>query len=231
MSQLFDALLMAATGPATDGRAAGAGGAAAAASAPPAAALAAEPAAAAAAAAAIAAATAAATGAAAPAANGVLANGSAAAAAAAAAPAPGGGGAAVVTSGRQHAPPNRQRSRLFSALSYGDADSLQNALDAFRAEDEIVSGVLRWVNARAGGGGGGFDAWVRRSAAALHPAPLILPPTHPPARLPVRPQAGPRCQTAWAAWRAPSGGGSASRSAAPAARTCPSWTRGCWAAC
>lgn len=40
----------------------------------------------------------------------------------------------------QHALPARQRSRLWSALSYGDVDSLQNALDAFRAEDEIVSG-------------------------------------------------------------------------------------------
>lgn len=39
----------------------------------------------------------------------------------------GGGG-----SGRQHPAVGRQRSRLLSALSYGDVDSLQNALDAFR---------------------------------------------------------------------------------------------------
>ena len=31
-----------------------------------------------------------------------------------------------------HGQPHRQRSRLWSALSYGDVDSLQNALDAFR---------------------------------------------------------------------------------------------------
>jgi hypothetical protein len=31
-----------------------------------------------------------------------------------------------------HQLPSRQRSRLWSALSYGDVDSLQNALDAFR---------------------------------------------------------------------------------------------------
>ena len=31
-----------------------------------------------------------------------------------------------------HALPGRQKSRLWSALSYGDVDSLQNALDAFR---------------------------------------------------------------------------------------------------
>ena len=34
--------------------------------------------------------------------------------------------------GAQHQLPSRQRSRLWSALSYGDVDSLQNALDAFR---------------------------------------------------------------------------------------------------
>jgi hypothetical protein len=37
-----------------------------------------------------------------------------------------------------HQLPSRQRSRLWSALSYGDVDSLQNALDAFR-----VSAVVR----------------------------------------------------------------------------------------
>lgn len=38
-----------------------------------------------------------------------------------------------------HSLPQRQRSRLWSALSYGDVDSLQNALEAFRAEEEIAS--------------------------------------------------------------------------------------------
>lgn len=51
---------------------------------------------------------------------------SAAAAAAAA------GAATAVSRGAQHQLPSRQRSRLWSALSYGDVDSLQNALDAFR---------------------------------------------------------------------------------------------------
>jgi hypothetical protein len=40
---------------------------------------------------------------------------------------------AAVTAGRgSHQLPARQRSRLWSALSFGDMDSLQNALDAFR---------------------------------------------------------------------------------------------------
>mmetsp|Transcript_1796 Transcript_1796/g.3988 ORF Transcript_1796/g.3988 Transcript_1796/m.3988 type:complete len:813 (-) Transcript_1796:985-3423(-) len=38
-----------------------------------------------------------------------------------------------------HSAPQRNRSRLWSALSFGN-DSLQNALDAFRAEEEIASG-------------------------------------------------------------------------------------------
>lgn len=38
-----------------------------------------------------------------------------------------------------HPAPGRNRSRLWSAMSFGDMDSLQNALDAFKAEEEIAS--------------------------------------------------------------------------------------------
>lgn len=38
-----------------------------------------------------------------------------------------------------HPAPMRNRSRLWSAMSFGEMDSLQNALDAFRAEEEIAS--------------------------------------------------------------------------------------------
>ena len=40
---------------------------------------------------------------------------------------------------KHHPPPARNKSRLWSALSFGDVDSLQNALDAFREQEEIVS--------------------------------------------------------------------------------------------
>jgi hypothetical protein len=40
-----------------------------------------------------------------------------------------------------HQLPSRQRSRLWSALSYGDVDSLQNALDAFRVSGESGGGL------------------------------------------------------------------------------------------
>jgi hypothetical protein len=56
---------------------------------------------------------------------------SAAAAANAVAPVAGLPGNGRPTAGL-HALPGRQKSRLWSALSYGDVDSLQNALDAFR---------------------------------------------------------------------------------------------------
>lgn len=126
-SQLFDALVMAATGgtegaaaapaandaPAVDSRfgAQISPAAVAAASLLPGAAAAVAPVAAVSAAAAAAAAASAA----------------AAATAATAAASRGTGSGAVV-----HQLPARQRSRLWSALSYGDVDSLQNALDAFR---------------------------------------------------------------------------------------------------
>jgi len=134
-SQLFDALVMAATG-GTEGAAA----APAANDAPavdsrfgaqisPAAVAAASllPGAAAAAVAPVAAVSAAAAAAAA-------ASAAAAATAATAAASRGTGSAAM------HQLPARQRSRLWSALSYGDVDSLQNALDAFR-----VSLGLQWT--------------------------------------------------------------------------------------
>lgn len=38
-----------------------------------------------------------------------------------------------------HQLPSRQRSRLWSALSYGDVDSLQNALDAFRVSRKLAT--------------------------------------------------------------------------------------------
>lgn len=56
----------------------------------------------------------------------------AAATAATAAAASRGTGSAAV-----HQLPSRQRSRLWSALSYGDVDSLQNALDAFRVGAKV----------------------------------------------------------------------------------------------
>lgn len=64
----------------------------------------------------------------APAAGSAPGSGNLAAAAAAAAMAASVGRSA----GGVHQLPSRQRSRLWSALSYGDVDSLQNALDAFR---------------------------------------------------------------------------------------------------
>jgi hypothetical protein len=48
--------------------------------------------------------------------------------------------------GAQHQLPSRQRSRLWSALSYGDVDSLQNALDAFRVS------AFCWEHGCVGGG-------------------------------------------------------------------------------
>jgi hypothetical protein len=151
VSHAFDALVMAATG-GTEGAAAaaaggepqvesvaGRGGGAAAGAGNPTTAIAAAVAAGALAAAAVAAA----------------AGGAAAAAALPAA-------AAAAAAARAHALPAKQRSRLFggagAALSYGDADSLQNALDAFRAEEEIASGLglsdatmAAAANAAAGG--------------------------------------------------------------------------------
>jgi hypothetical protein len=41
-----------------------------------------------------------------------------------------------------HQLPSRQRSRLWSALSYGDVDSLQNALDAFRVSGGCCDVVI-----------------------------------------------------------------------------------------
>lgn len=55
----------------------------------------------------------------------------------------GAGGAAGGATQRLHPPPNRNKSKLWSLnnLSYGgEVDSLQNALDAFREQDEIASG-------------------------------------------------------------------------------------------
>ncbi|KAG2446385.1 hypothetical protein HXX76_000970 [Chlamydomonas incerta] len=53
------------------------------------------------------------------------------------------GGAGGGATQRLHPPPNRNKSKLWSLnnLSYGgEVDSLQNALDAFREQDEIASG-------------------------------------------------------------------------------------------
>lgn len=146
MSQLFDALVMAATGGPDGAAAAALGGEPPVDSRLAAGNAAAQQAAAAAAAAAL--------GAAAP----LL---MAAAAGAAVAPPPIAAAAAAAPPPRQHNLPSRQRSRLWSALSYGDVDSLQNALDAFRAEDEIASGGPALSDA-LGAAEGGFRKRQRK---------------------------------------------------------------------
>ncbi len=92
--------------------------------------------------------------------------GGAAAAAGVGATSPTAGGA-----GRMRPPPQRDRSRLWSALSTGEIDSLQNALDAYvkGGEDEIVSKpfngdsdtALPGAAAAAAGGGSPSDLPTR----------------------------------------------------------------------
>ncbi len=71
---------------------------------------------------------------------------------------------------RQHHLPARQKSRLWSALSYGDVDSLQNALDAFRAEEEIASGPAPALSDGLGAEGGGGGMQKRRRKPARGPS-------------------------------------------------------------
>ncbi|GLC45409.1 hypothetical protein PLESTB_000621700 [Pleodorina starrii] len=68
---------------------------------------------------------------------------------------------------RLHGPPGRNKSKLWSInnLSYGgEVDSLQNALDAFREQDEIASGdPAAFLTGGASAGGVGPDGSLQRS--------------------------------------------------------------------
>ncbi|GIM06215.1 hypothetical protein Vretimale_10481 [Volvox reticuliferus] len=68
---------------------------------------------------------------------------------------------------RLHGPPGRNKSKLWSLnnLSYGgEVDSLQNALDAFREQDEIASGdPAAFLTGGASAGGLGPDGSLQRS--------------------------------------------------------------------
>ncbi|GFR41791.1 hypothetical protein Agub_g2555 [Astrephomene gubernaculifera] len=80
----------------------------------------------------------------------------------------GGGGGGGATGPRKHAPPGRNKSKLWSLnnLSFGgEVDSLQNALDAFREQDEIASGdpAVFLNTGGASAGGIGPDGSAQRS--------------------------------------------------------------------
>ncbi|KAG2496671.1 hypothetical protein HYH03_005089 [Edaphochlamys debaryana] len=68
---------------------------------------------------------------------------------------------------RLHPPPNRNKSKLWSLgnLSFGgEVDSLQNALDAFREQDEIASGDPAAFLTGGNSGAGGEGALVRQDS-------------------------------------------------------------------
>ncbi|KXZ47254.1 hypothetical protein GPECTOR_36g108 [Gonium pectorale] len=85
----------------------------------------------------------------------------------------GSGGGGGIGGPRMHGPPNRNKSKLWSInnLSFGgEVDSLQNALDAFREQDEIASGdpAAFLTGGSAGGAAVGPDGSLQRSDSLRH---------------------------------------------------------------